>query len=157
MINAGAVRVPEGAGFDPGLEITVAPQLTQFQNAITAHQAGYYQSGLYIETDAATDAKVFQAAEKKALSQYDVLGSSCIHACTQPLIENNVLPGRFGARRLPNMAYDAIAEYLGKRHSSEFLQFQNRYSWETFYLERFNFAKPTIQVGQIQNLGFVPD
>jgi RHS repeat-associated protein len=41
MINAGAVRVPEGAGFNPGLEITVAPQLTQFQNAITTHQAGY--------------------------------------------------------------------------------------------------------------------
>jgi RHS repeat-associated protein len=41
MINAGAVRVPEGVGFDPGLEITVAPQLTQFQNAITTHQAGY--------------------------------------------------------------------------------------------------------------------
>jgi RHS repeat-associated protein len=41
MINAGAVRVPEGAGFNPGLEITVAPQLTKFQNAITTHQAGY--------------------------------------------------------------------------------------------------------------------
>ncbi len=41
MINAGAVRVPQGAGFDPGLEITVTPQLTQFQNAITTHQAGY--------------------------------------------------------------------------------------------------------------------
>jgi RHS repeat-associated protein len=41
MINAGAVRVPEGAGFDPRLEMTIAPQLTQFQNTITTHQDGY--------------------------------------------------------------------------------------------------------------------
>ncbi len=41
MITAGAKRVPLNAGFDPGLEMAVAPQLTRFDNPVTVGQAGY--------------------------------------------------------------------------------------------------------------------
>ncbi len=62
MINARAVRVPQGAGFDPGLEITVTPQLTQFQNAITTHQAGYVYVWVSNESE---NSKVWPACRRQ--------------------------------------------------------------------------------------------
>jgi RHS repeat-associated protein len=114
-----------------------------------------YHFGLQIQTDDETDALILASATKGALSGYDVLSSNCVQNCTQPLVEQGILPGKYGAMRRPNVAFDAVVEYITGNHPFDVVPYQGYHTWETFYLIQEKLPEGTIEIGELEYHGVV--
>ncbi len=66
---------------------------------------------------------------KGTLSPYDVINSNCIQNCTQPLAEQGILPGRFGAMVRPNVTFDAMINHFTNNRPFDFQSYQGYHHW----------------------------
>jgi RHS repeat-associated protein len=119
--------------------------------------ASEYHFGLQIETDEATDAMIIASAKKGALQAYDVFSDNCMQNCTRPLVEQGLLPGRFGNMVRPNRTFDDMLNHFIKNNNFDSQIFQGYHFWNNFHLIREQLPKGTIEVGPLEYKGVVKD